>query len=109
MLRHTDKGTDTLCHTAFVEFDLVYALVYARLGMKTITLDEEAYRRLKAWKRGSGESFSAVVKRVLPEPGTLGALLNFTEAQATASLPSNPDLEAAIERARSVAKHDPWT
>lgn len=39
--------------------------------MKTITLDEDAYQRLKSWKRQSGDSFSAVVKRVVPLAGTL--------------------------------------
>jgi hypothetical protein len=76
--------------------------------MKTITLDDVAYSRLKAWKRTPGESFSAVVKRVLPEPGSLGAFLNFVETRNTASLPANPVLEEAVEQL-SPAKHDPWT
>lgn len=76
--------------------------------MKTITLDEVAYSRLKAWKRGSKESFSQVVKRLLPEPGTLASFMNFTETRHTASLPGNEHLEAAVEQ-RSAAKNDPWT
>jgi predicted CopG family antitoxin len=76
--------------------------------MKTITLDEVAYSRLKAWKRGSKESFSQVVKRLLPEPGTLASFMNFTQTRHTASLPGNHYLEAAIEQ-RSAAKNDPWT
>ena len=43
--------------------------------MKTITLDDEAYNRLKAWKKNSSESFSTVVKRLVPEAGSLGAFL----------------------------------
>ena len=75
--------------------------------MKTITLDEVAYSRLKAWKRGSKESFSQVVKRLLPEPGTLASFMNFTETRHTASLSGNEHLETAIEQ-KSPAKSDPW-
>jgi len=75
--------------------------------MKTITLDDVAYLRLKSWKRIPSESFSSVVKRVLPEPGTLGALLNFVETHQTRSLHSNVLLEEAVDY-RSIAKQDPW-
>jgi predicted CopG family antitoxin len=76
--------------------------------MKTITLDEVAYSRLKAWKKGSKESFSQVVKRLLPEPGTLASFVNFMETRQTATMPGNQLLEATIEQ-RSTAKSDPWT
>jgi predicted CopG family antitoxin len=76
--------------------------------MKTITLDEAAYSRLKAWKRGSKDSFSQVVRRLVPEPGTLGAFINFVEAHSTASLPRNEIMAEAVEE-RSPSKHDPWT
>ncbi|MEZ5277043.1 MAG: antitoxin VapB family protein [Opitutaceae bacterium] len=75
--------------------------------MKTITLDDDAYNRLKAWKRGSRESFSSVVKRVLPEPGTLGAFLSFAEANQTALMTGNETLEKSVEN-RSSAKEEPW-
>ena len=75
--------------------------------MKTITLDDIAYFRLKSWKRSYNESFSSVVKRVLPEPATLGAFLNFVETHQTRSLPSNAVLEEAVENCSS-AKQDPW-
>jgi predicted CopG family antitoxin len=76
-------------------------------SMKTITLDDEANGRLKALKRGSSESFSSVVKRVLPTPGSLAAFLAFVERRATATRPGNESLEAAAE-SRSEAKSDPW-
>lgn len=76
---------------------------------KTITLDDEAYGRLRAWKRSERESFSSVVKRVLPAPGTLAALLAFAESQGTASFEGNEKMESSIEASRSPAKHDPWT
>lgn len=75
--------------------------------MKTITLDDEAYRRLLAWKKAKGDSFSKVVKRVVPEAGTLGALADF----ASARIPSEERdriLEESIEE-RTSTKHDPWT
>lgn len=34
--------------------------------MKTITLTDEAYARLKDWKSGAQDSFSNVVLRVVP-------------------------------------------
>jgi predicted CopG family antitoxin len=75
--------------------------------MKTITLDDVAYSRLKAWKRGSKESFSQVVKRLLPEPGTLASFINFTETRHTANLSGNQIMETAIDQ-RSAAKSNPW-
>ena len=50
---------------------MIRVLVYA-LSMKTITLTEEAYERLKAWK--TGDSFSQVVLRTVPKRGTFGDL-----------------------------------
>jgi predicted CopG family antitoxin len=76
--------------------------------MKTITLDDEAYSRLKSWKKGTSESFSSVVKRVLPAPGSLGAFLAFVERRATATMPGNESMEAAVE-SRSAVKSDPWS
>jgi hypothetical protein len=75
--------------------------------MKTITLDDVAYSKLKAWKKGSKESFSQVVKRLIPEPGTMGAFIRFTEMYEASSLPTNHLLEEAVE-SRVSQKHDPW-
>jgi predicted CopG family antitoxin len=41
--------------------------------MKTITLTDEAYERLKAWKTGR-DSFSQVVLRTVRKRGTFGDL-----------------------------------
>jgi len=41
--------------------------------MKTISLTEEAYQRLKAWQKGK-ESLSEVVLEVLPKRGTAGEM-----------------------------------
>lgn len=75
--------------------------------MKTITLDDDAYQRLKSWKRGEKDSFSKVVKRVVPKRGTLSALKDFVDANETAKLPGNQDLEDAVGE-RPTKKTDPW-
>ena len=75
--------------------------------MKTITLDEVAYTRLKAWKRSEKDSFSSVIKRVLPESGTMGAFLNFVENRPRYSEEVDALLESSIED-RSSEKNDPW-
>ncbi len=77
-------------------------------SVKTITLDEEAYDLLKMWKTSNKESFSKVVKRVVPTPGTLGALLSYVEEAGTSSLPGNEALEEAVNL-RPAVKNDPWT
>ena len=46
--------------------------MYTR-SMKTITLNEAAYERLKAWKAGE-DSFSKVVLRMVPKRGTFADL-----------------------------------
>lgn len=75
--------------------------------MKTITLDEEAYSRLKSWKRVPADSFSKVVKRVVPQAGSLDSMLRFAE-QRTVDPAKDEFLESAVE-ARSARKEDPWT
>ena len=75
--------------------------------MKTITLDEEAYSRLKSWKRSPGDSFSKVVKRVVPLAGTLEAMLQFAQ-QRTVHPVKDDVLDATIE-SRSPHKEDAWT
>ncbi len=84
----------------------MFTLVHTR-DMKTITLDEAAYGRLKAWKKGSRESFSSVVKRLVPEPGTLGAFLKFIETGPNSDHLKDEEMETAINQ-RSSRKEDPW-
>jgi predicted CopG family antitoxin len=78
--------------------------------MKTITLTDEAYQRLKDWKQNERDSFSNVVLRVVPKRGTLADMLdNFKQ------LPPLTDQQAAtIEETLSWANdwrnyRDPWT
>lgn len=76
--------------------------------MKTITLDEEAYERLKSWKRRPGDSFSAVVKRVVPRAGTLEAMASFAVKRSPQGEEGDERLETTIEN-RLPGKHDPWS
>jgi len=75
--------------------------------MKTITLDEDAYDRLKSWKRRSGDSFSAVVKRVVPRAGTLEAMARFAEERGPSADVRDDVLESTVE-SRPATKRDPW-
>ncbi|MDL5363179.1 antitoxin VapB family protein [Halalkalicoccus sp. NIPERK01] len=62
------------------------------MATKTISLDEEAYERLKARKR-EGESFSEVVKRIAGER-------SWAEVAGILSEDEADDLEAIIEDGR---------
>lgn len=60
----TEQGLTCLMHSCMHEC------------MKTITLTEEAYNRLREWKQSAGDSFSKVILKVVPERGTLGQMLD---------------------------------
>jgi predicted CopG family antitoxin len=75
--------------------------------MKTITLDDTAYLRLKSWKQGHRDSFSSVIKRIVPEKGTVGAMLKFCKENNTSALSGNDELERSVS-ARAQGDYDPW-
>ncbi len=78
--------------------------------MKTITLTEEAYERLRSWKDGKLSSFSKVVLAKVAKKGTLadlsaeiGRLPPLTDEQAKV-------MEEAADWANDWKNHrDPWT
>ncbi|AHG02255.1 hypothetical protein HALLA_20350 (plasmid) [Halostagnicola larsenii XH-48] len=73
------------------------------MATKTISLDEEAYERLKA-RKNEGESFSETVKRLAGERSWNEVTGILSEEEAT-------DLESAIEdgRARSTERSNRLT
>ena len=70
--------------------------------MKTITLTEEAYGRLKDWKENERDSFSNVVLRVVPKRGTLADLLNSFQ-----QLPALTDEHARVIQ-EAIAGENNW-
>ncbi len=76
--------------------------------MRTIQLDEAAFGRLAAMRKSSAESFSAVVKRITPSTGTLGAFLEFVEDSPVTDSAKDDVMEAEINE-RSSVKENPWT
>ncbi len=70
--------------------------------MKTITLTEEAYTRLKDWKTGAKDSFSSVVLRIVPKRGTLADML-----EGFKQLPPLTDPQAQI-MAETLAWANDW-
>ena len=90
-----------------LQVDSCVHIVYTR-NMKTITLDDEAYALLKAWKRAPRDSFSSVVKQVVPRPGTLASLLSYVESHPSVDVEADNRLEESVEL-RSTTKEDPWT
>lgn len=70
--------------------------------MKTITLTEEAYTRLKDWKSGAQDSFSNVVLRIVPKRGTLADML-----EGFKQLPPLTDPQAQI-MTETVAWANDW-
>ncbi len=78
--------------------------------MKTITLTDEAYHRLKDWKQSGQDSFSSVVLKVVPERGTLSQMLEDVAHLPTLSKKSAAVMEEAAQWGREPTSHrDPWT
>lgn len=70
--------------------------------MKTITLTDDAYERLIAWKRPAGDSFSKVVLRVVPRKGTLGQVV-----EAAGQLPPLTSRQLKVMEETSAWGRDP--
>lgn len=78
------------------------------MATKTITLELDAYERLRAAKRGARESFSSVVRRATfaAEAHTGAAVLEGLEALADGDLPSEEVL-AYWEQSRAMDRRSP--
>lgn len=78
--------------------------------MKTVTLSEEAYRRLAAWKDAELDSFSKVVLAKVPKKGTLGDLAAELDRLAPLSDADAQAVEDAVAWTNDWAnQRDPWT
>ena len=78
--------------------------------MKTITLTEEAYERLRAWKDRRLDSFSKVVLAKVPKKGTLGDLAAEVEKLQPLTDQQAKVMEEAVEWANDWRnQRDPWT
>jgi predicted CopG family antitoxin len=78
--------------------------------MKTITLTDEAYTRLKEWKESPKDSFSRVVLKVVPEKGTLGQMLEDVGRLPPLSRKQAMVMEETAVWGRDAAgSRDPWT
>jgi len=63
-----------------VEIIIFCVCVYVYMASKTVNLSEEAYERLKEWKKGDNESFSQMIVRVLPKRRDVSKILEEYEA-----------------------------
>lgn len=87
---------------------VVHARIHACMATKTISIDMEAYERLRRARRSPGESFSQVIKRAEwpTPPRTAGALLRAFEEVPVLDEAVLDRLEAAQER--DAPPEDPW-
>lgn len=78
--------------------------------MKTVTLSDEAYQRLRAWKGGDLDSFSKVVLAKVPKRGTLGDLAAEFDRLAPLADDEAKRMREALEWANDwKSQRDPWT
>ena len=78
--------------------------------MKTITLSEEAYERLKAWKEEPADSFSRVVLKVVPRKGTLAQIADDVAGLPPLTAAQAKVMDASVAWGRDPKRHGKaWT
>ena len=78
--------------------------------MKTITLTEEAYDRLRSWKDRQLDSFSKVVLAKVPKKGTLADLAAEIDRLAPLTEEQAKVMDEAVKWANDWRnQRDPWT
>jgi predicted CopG family antitoxin len=77
--------------------------------MKTITVTEDAYERLRSWKDAKLDSFSKVVLAKVPKKGTLADLAENIEKLPKLGRKEGRTIEEAVRSANDWKRHrDPW-
>ena len=86
--------------------------MYLCMATKTISVDVEAYERLRRAKASPRESFSQVIKRAVwpPHQGTAGGLLELSRSFADGPLRLSDAILAELDRAQEndAAAPDRW-
>ena len=78
--------------------------------MKTITLTDEAYTRLKEWKSRDSDSFSRVILRLIPDKGTLSQMLDDVQHLPALNEKQAKLMEESAAWGRDPRRHrEPWT
>ncbi len=78
--------------------------------MKTITLTDQAYKRLKDWKTAEKESFTSVILKIVPEKGTLGQMLDDVGHMPPLKDKQAKVMEDTVKWGRDPGRSvDPWT
>ncbi len=78
--------------------------------MKTITLTDDAYERLKSWKDPGLDSFSKVVLAKVPKKGTLADLAVRIERLPKLTRKAAKEIEKAVAWGNDwKSRRDPWT
>lgn len=86
----------------------MHARIHACMATKTISIDMEAYEKLRRARREPSESFSMVIKRAVwpTPPRTAGALLEALDRAPVLSEETLGRLEKA--QAADAPPEDPW-
>lgn len=88
--------------------DMMHTRIHACMATKTISIDLEAYERLRRARRLPNESFSKVIKRAEwpVQPRTAGALLSAMAKIA----PVDEEIIARLDAAQGLDRppEDPW-
>lgn len=87
---------------------IIHARIHACMATKTISIDIEAYERLRRARRERSESFSMVIKRAVwpTPPRTAGAMLDSLDHTPVLSDDVLDRLEEA--HAADAPPEDPW-
>jgi predicted CopG family antitoxin len=79
-------------------------------SVKTITLTDAAYTRLREWKQSPDDSFSSIVLKLVPERGTLSQMLEDIGKLPPLSKRSARVMEESARWGREPTSHkEPWT